>query len=317
MVSVDFLQFITSSFILFMDYWVMIVTILVLAYLLSRFPDFEKKEVATTYILFMSLFVFWSMRNLANRIFDGSVPFYVDAFSLILDFAVMAFSGHLFLRYWREKDVGSLLQRLDLHAETEAEPEHAHVGGPEEVDGESEEEGIEAEYEDMEPGYAYLILEQGTEYGFQLFRNAVTKTPGLCFSRKYPDKIRRRHELEETPVFWFTERDDVEDQRTVEPFRLNFLEETIQSFIQKNDEEGEGAVILMDGVEYLLFKNPFEKFINFIEDLIDHISDKPDVTLLLTIEEQSLSDKKLALLREEFDEVRTVDEDGTVEMRHY
>lgn len=308
MVSVALLHSITSSFILFMDYWVMVVTVLVLAYLLGRFPDFEKKEVATTYILFMSLFVFWSLRNLANRIFEGAVPFYVDAFSLVLDFAVMAFSGHLFLRYWREKDVGSVLQRLDLHAETEDEPEHSHV---------EEEEDVETEYEDMEPGYAYLVLEQGTEYGFRLFRNAVTKTPGLCFSRKYPDKIKRRHELEETPVFWFTERDDVEDQRTVEPFRLNFLEETIQSFIQKNREEGEGAVILMDGVEYLLFKNPFEKFINFIEDLIDHISDKPDVTLLLTIEEESLSDKKLALLQEEFDEVRTVDDEGSVEMRRY
>ncbi len=306
MVSVSFLHSITSSFILFLDYWVMVVTVLVLAYLLGRFPDFEKKEVATTYILFMSLFVFWSLRNLANRIFEGAVPSYVDAFSLILDLAVMAFSAHLFLRYWHEKDVRSILQRLDLHAGTEDEPENVEV-----------EDEIESEYEDIESGYAYLVLEEGTEYGFKLFRNAVTETPGLCFSRKYPDKIRRRHELEETPVFWFTERDDVEDQRTVEPFRLNFLEETIQSFIAKNREEGDGAIILMDGVEYLLFKNPFEKFINFIEDLIDHISDKPDVTLLLTIEEESLSDKKLALLREEFDEVRTVDEDGSVEMRHY
>ncbi|MDY6771646.1 MAG: DUF835 domain-containing protein [Candidatus Nanohaloarchaea archaeon] len=313
MSAVGLLQGITSPFILFMDYWVLVVTVLVLAYLLGRFPEFEKKEVATTYVLFMSLFVFWSLRNLANKVFEGSVPFYVDVFSLLLDFAVMAFSAHLFLHFWRKRDVRSVLQRLDLQAGIEEEPQHSHA---------TEEEGasspdIREEYEDMEPGYAYLILEQGTEYGFQLFRQGVTETPGLCFSRKYPEKIKKRHELEETPVFWFTEREDVEDERTVEPFRLNFLEETMTSFIEKNIEEDNGSIILMDGVEYLMFKNPFEKFIDFIEDLVDHISDKPDVTLLLTMEEDSLSDRKLSLLKEEFDEVRRVDEDGNVDRRHY
>jgi hypothetical protein len=293
-----------SNFVLMMDHWVVVVTALTLAYLLINFRQFTNKEVAVTYILFMSLFVFWSLRNISTLYFDRT-PAGFQAFSLVLDLGVMAFSGYLFYQYWRERDVRALLSKLELEASTEEELQ------------EVEYEGAVGDQYDVESGFMYLILESGTAYSYNLFRQAVTDVRGICFSRKHPAKVQRRYRLEETPIFWFTERDDAEAD-TIEPFRLNFLREIIMEFIEQNKEEEEGSVILIDGTEYLLHKNPFEKFLEFVEHLIDDISDTESITLILSIDEDSMSERNLAYLREEFDEIRQVVlEEEKVKKLHY
>jgi len=74
---------------------------------------------------------------------------------------------------------------------------------------------------------------------------------------------------------------------------------------------------MIDGTEYLIYKNPFEKIMNFFEDLNDHISEHQDVTMIVALDPESLDTKKLSFLREEFDEVRKAGEDGDMEELHY
>ncbi|MCJ7429531.1 MAG: DUF835 domain-containing protein [Candidatus Nanohaloarchaeota archaeon QJJ-5] len=289
-----------------LDYWVLTVTVLTLGYLFVRYPRFENKDVAATYIIFMSLFVFWAVRDIGNTIFQGGMPTYFSLFSLLLNIAVIVFSGYLFYHYERERDFQTVKERLNLEFETEEDyPEDLY------------DEGTATDFENLKQGYTYLVMEGGQAYAYKMFREAVTEIPGLCFSRTHPDKLRERHKLEETPIFWLTEREDTGEVDSLEPFRLNFMHELIHDFIEKNHGEGNGSVILIDGTEYLMYKNPFEKMMDFFEKVIDNITDQKDVTLIISIDADSLDDKKLALLREEFDEIRNVNEDGSIETRTF
>lgn len=289
-----------------LDYWVLTVTVLTLGYLFVRYPRFKNKDVAATYIIFMSLFVFWAIRNIGDAFFDGGMPAYFSLFSLLLNLAVIVFSGYLFYHYERERDFDKIKERLNLQFVTEEDPAEDLYDNR-----------VDEEFEKLEQGYTYLVMEGGQGYAYRMFREAVTEIPGLCFSRSHPDKIRERHQLENTPIFWLTEREDVEEVDSLEPFRLNFMHELISDFIEKNHAEEHGSVILIDGTEYLMYKNPFEKMMDFFESVIDHVTDQKDVTLIITIDGDSLDDKKMALLREEFDEIRNVKEDGTMSSQYY
>lgn len=294
----------TATFISLLDHWVLVVTLLTLGYLVVNFPRFEKKGVATIYIGLMTLLVLNGIRNLAVQIYAGTLPMYLYLLSLIVDLAVMALSGYLFYMYWTEMDIDSLLEQLELTAEVEPELEGSATDQLQEVG-------------DLTQGYSYLVMEGGREYSFRAFREAVSEVPGICFSRSHPSKIRQRHDLEETPIFWFSEREDAEDVNVIEPFRLNFLKEVIMEFIEENEDGNTGSIILIDGTEYLIYKNPFEKIMDFIEDLNDHISEHNDVTLVMALDPESLDTKKLSFLREEFDEVRQDEGDGDIEELHF
>lgn len=289
-----------------LDYWVLTVTILTLGYLFVRYPWFENKDVATTYIIFMLLFVFWAVRTIGKELFGQAMPAYFSLFSLGLNLAVLIFSGYLFYHYERERNIDQVRERLELEFATEeAVPDELYGDKP------------EHDFETLRQGYTYLVTEGGEDYAYKMFREAVTEIPGLCFSRAHPDKLRDRHHLKETPIFWLTEREDTGDVDSIEPFRLNFMYELINDFIEKNHKEEKESILLIDGTEYLMYKNPFEKMMDFFEKLIDHITDQHDVTLIISVDSDSLNDKKLALLREEFDEIRDVNEDGSISTSYY
>jgi len=292
-----------AIYISLMDQWVLVVTVLTLTYLVVNLPRFENKGVATMYIGLLTLLTFNGIRNLGVQLYTAQIPTVLYLLSLVVDTAVIALSGYLFYVYWQQMDINTLLEQLELGAAVEdapdpdAEPEFQQVG-------------------DLVQGYTYLFMEDGRENSFTSFRGAVSEVPGICFSRSHPSKLERRHDLDETPLFWFSEREDVEGVNVIEPFRLNFLKEVILEFIEENDASNTGSVLMIDGTEYLIYKNPFEKIMNFFEDLNDHISEHQDVTMIVALDPESLDTKKLSFLREEFDEVRKAGEDGMEEL-HY
>lgn len=293
-----------AVYISLLDQWVLVVTVLTLTYLVVNFPRFENKGVATMYIGLLTLLTFNGIRNLGVQLYTAQIPTILYVLSLVVDAAVIALSGYLFYMYWREMDINTLLAQLELTAAVEDEPE-------------PDEEPEFRRLGDLVQGYTYLFMEDGREASFKAFRGAVSEVPGICFSRSHPSKIERRHDLDETPLFWFSEREEVDDVNVIEPFRLNFLKEVILEFIEENDEGNTGSVIMLDGTEYLIYKNPFEKIMNFFEDLNDHISERQDVTLVVALDPESLNTKKLSFLREEFDEVRKPGVDGEIEELHY
>src|SRR2546427_5533403 len=56
---------------------------------------------------------------------------------------------------------------------------------------------------ELERGACYLVKEKKPELSFRLFEMLLgQKTPGLCITRQYPDRVRRERGLAETRIIW-------------------------------------------------------------------------------------------------------------------
>ena len=110
----------------------------------------------------------------------------------------------------------------------------------------------------LEPGFAYLILGD-VDKAYEVFADQVRGgLPGLCVTRLYPPRVRRRYGMERTPIVWLNE-EKVEDEQTI--FSLQDLSIMISQFL----ESAEKAVIFIDGFEYLIVNHGFEPFIHFLQ----------------------------------------------------
>src|SRR2546422_9368832 len=56
---------------------------------------------------------------------------------------------------------------------------------------------------ELEKGACYLVKEKKPELSFRLFEMLLgQKTPALCITRQYPDRVRREHRLAQTRIIW-------------------------------------------------------------------------------------------------------------------
>src|SRR2546428_4616144 len=93
---------------------------------------------------------------------------------------------------------------------------------------------------ELEKGACYLVKEKKPELSFRLFEMLLgQKTPGLCITRQYPDRVRRERGLTETRIIWLshTPGEDIH-----KPTPLRTLAEGHQKFIQGNNTEGRGRL---------------------------------------------------------------------------
>lgn len=284
-----------SNLVMVMDRWVIIVSFLTVSYLVVNFRLFYRKYIALSYILVLTLFIFWSVRAIMTTAPRTPHPL-VWAFSFLLDVAVIGYAASIIYHYEKSRDFGYVRQLLGLYQDT---GDVITYGGP--------------EMEGVEPGKSYLVLERGHAYELDLFDTLTDKLPGLCFTRKHPDKLTIDVDGKDVTVYWIADASPDTSHNTIEPFRQGEMTETIQDFVNTH----ENPVILLDGLEYLFYKNPAEAIINMIQHLSDALAHRQDVTLIYSLEEEAITEQQFSLLKEEVDEVRTTDDEGNVEKRVY
>ena len=113
---------------------------------------------------------------------------------------------------------------------------------------------------ELERGSCYLVKEKKPELSFRLFELLLgQRTPGLCITRQYPERVRRERDLAHVRVIWLSHTPG-EDFHN--PTAIGTLAKVIQKFIEDNN--GEGAVLL-DGLEYLIINNGFLQTLMFVE----------------------------------------------------
>ncbi len=111
---------------------------------------------------------------------------------------------------------------------------------------------------ELDFGETYLVRED-VEKSFTIFTdNVLSGVEGLCISRIYPPKIRRKYGLQKTPIIWLTE-EKVEDENTI--YSLQDLSIMINNFL----EGAENRIVLLDGIEYLITNHGFDSFIHFLQ----------------------------------------------------
>ncbi len=122
----------------------------------------------------------------------------------------------------------------------------------------------------MEPGATTLVADQPPKRLYEVVaRAAQCGMPVLCFTTMSPAQLRARYPypLNEAKIVWITSAES--EVETVEPRRLDFeFARLLSNFIHHRKR----ALVLLDGVEYLVLENGFEKVLKFLKKVSDQAS---------------------------------------------
>lgn len=151
------------------------------------------------------------------------------------------------------------------------------------------------ESEEWELGVSYLVKEKGSDRGFALFHRLLESRNmnGMVITRTFPEKIQKSERFEKLPIWWLSRE---ENPQSVDPLSLAKIAHVIKEFVQHKEK----AVVLLDGLEYLILQNGFETALRFIQALNDLIT-LNKATLIVPVNPSSLSVKELSLLEKEME----------------
>jgi PAS domain S-box-containing protein len=143
---------------------------------------------------------------------------------------------------------------------------------------------------EIERGEVYLVKDN-VERAFRAFQNALSGLDGLCITRELPKKIRAKYGLKKTPIVWLADEKG-EGETTVHS--LQDLSILIDRFLEKS----QGAVVLLDGLEYLIVNHGFERCLRFLQISKSRIQGKNSI-LLVPLFEEALDPKQTELVERE------------------
>ncbi len=142
---------------------------------------------------------------------------------------------------------------------------------------------------ELRRGLSYLVEEQKASRSFEIFVDQVTHNiQGLCITRQYPATVRQEWGLEETPIIWLSNQ---LGKVYVNPTNIGILGDTVIRFIEKSDD----SVVMIDGIEFLIVNNGFDKVLKMIHRITDAIMEYKS-RLILSVDPRALDLRELALL---------------------
>lgn len=145
----------------------------------------------------------------------------------------------------------------------------------------------------LDVGESYLIESPQSDESFDIFLDCVTHgIQGFSICRTHPKKIKRNYGLRKTPVVWLSTSGA---ENTIDPKDLAKINHIINEFLKKASD----SVVLLEGIEYLIIQNDFERVIKTIHSLNDYITIS-NSRLLVPVNPKTLSEKELSILEKEF-----------------
>ncbi|OGS49938.1 MAG: hypothetical protein A3K65_04400 [Euryarchaeota archaeon RBG_16_68_12] len=151
---------------------------------------------------------------------------------------------------------------------------------------------------EIERGFNYLVIAPENDLALEWFHSIVKKNvPGLAMSTTFQEKLRKEFGFEQVDLYWLTDTDT--GPKSIDPKRLDFeMMRTISNFIKRT----KGGAVLLDGLEYLVVENAFDRVLRFVKKVND-LASVHEVTLIVPVTAGSLGADELSLLRKEFDRV--------------
>ena len=142
---------------------------------------------------------------------------------------------------------------------------------------------------ELEEGRAYLTKEKKPERALAYFRKAVESGfRPLYVTRQHPNHVLRAHAGKEIRVVWLS---TTLGRDYVDPHNLNSLTNLVTNFVA----DAPRAVILLDGLEYLMINNDFPRILHFLEYVNEQVAMKRAV-LILSVDDRAFEPKELALI---------------------
>jgi len=140
-------------------------------------------------------------------------------------------------------------------------------------------------------GACYILEDDTSDTAYRLFSRIVPEmAAGFCVSRLHPAKVRTRLGPLDVRVGWLAE---VPGNDHFSANAMASLAKAIQQFIQ---EHSSSAVVLIDGLEYVIVHNGFQPtLLAFVEHLNEYVMSTQAI-VLIAFRPQTLEPRELALL---------------------
>jgi len=144
-------------------------------------------------------------------------------------------------------------------------------------------------------GRSYLFVKSGEYSAFMAFKYLLREgRRGLILSRTNPEKIASRYGID-SPIIWIVSRPPPGSKAiAVDPVRLGKIYSLIADFAKNNP----GAVVLLDGIEYLISENDFESTMKTLQLVNEAIALSGSI-LLLPVNPEKLDAQQLGFLERE------------------
>ncbi len=148
----------------------------------------------------------------------------------------------------------------------------------------------------LKGGSSYLFTESAISRSFESFKRLVSEGKrGLVITRTHPTRVQQMYGLD-CPVMWIAKAaKPVGGVISLEPTRLMKIHSTISDFIKANP----GAVVLLDGLEYLVTENGFATVMKAIQLTNEEVAMSGSF-LLVPIDPRAFETQQLGLLEREF-----------------
>jgi len=142
---------------------------------------------------------------------------------------------------------------------------------------------------ELEDGRSYVVKERKPERGLSFFLGLIEKGyRPLYVTRQHPNHVQKEHAGKEIRAIWLS---TTLGKDYIDPHNLNSLTNVIASHITT----GGKAVVLLDGLEYLMINNDATRVFKFLEYLNEVVAQLESV-LIISVDERAFEPRDLALL---------------------
>jgi ribosomal protein S27E len=164
--------------------------------------------------------------------------------------------------------------------------------------------------QEVAEGYNYLIVDDNPSVAYEEFITILKKeVPGLTISTTFPEKLRKEFDIGDVNLFWLSDTVTDPSVKTIDPKRLDFeMMRAVSNFFKETPR----GVLMLDGIEYLVVENGFDRVLRFVKKVND-LASVNDATIFVPLTPNSLASDEFAMLRKEFDKVQILTSSGIEE----
>ena len=139
------------------------------------------------------------------------------------------------------------------------------------------------------PGNVYLVEERRPKVSFELFDQQLSAgCDGLIVTRDFPKKLLSEHGIGDCRMLWLTNL--VGDGR-INPTAIGILMSQVRNFV----EGAKNTVVVLDGLDYLITLNTYDRMLQFMHQLRDTVVTN-DCILIVPLDPRTVGQRELALL---------------------
>ena len=144
---------------------------------------------------------------------------------------------------------------------------------------------------------AYLVREPKADRVFGLFADLLrARARGLCITRIHPEDLRSRYPITDAGFIWLSKSAGVKgkDMAIAEPSALVDIASAISDFA----DQGGNAVVVLEGLEYMISQNGFASTMRFLQKVNEKIVVN-DSYLLISANPAAMKEQEYRLLAKE------------------